>query len=358
MASSQARRVPLDKLALGEWAPQRLIASHWSSLDADQVLWLKNPTPTRSMTFEPHTMPTMATSSLDALLSVAPQASAGRLAATVFHIGKCGSTVFQNMLDAHPRILGVVEPEIFLQIMCGLLGGTRYTEHDRDRWLAAAMVAFVNLMRPPDRHLVVKFTSLCFVALEHVRRLFPDAPVFIVCREPKSLIAAHLRSPVVWGGLRSQQPSIPVDRLPEFEHLCARMYGMSCETARTLEEPEFVARTIGHYYQRILDLDDDRVIPIHYETMKDPERLRAVLQLCGVEDADDAALAPMLDAARYYTKDFTQRAIYTGDRPVAMDAATLDGLVKHHVRAYEPLLARSARLLGRTATTARSGLIG
>lgn len=344
------RRVPLAEVERGEWAPQRLLTTDPLTLDASLVQWLLNPELDRSMRFDApsNVAPTLGTTSVEDLLSRVDQPPASRIAALVFHIGKCGSTLLQNILDAHPRIAAVGEPEIFMQIVCGGLDGTAYTESDRRLLFLAALNAYANTVRSPDEHLVVKFTSVCYAGWQEIRTWCPGVPALVVCREPKSLITAHLRSPVMWGGFRTLPRQPQGRRRLELDDLSLRLYGLAWDAVRALPHEEFIARTIAHYYQRILDLDDDLVVPVHYETMKDPERLRVVLRLCGVEQDGEEALAAMLDAGRYYTKDFSQRSLFSGDRPAPIAPDALERLVDRWVSpVYERLLERTSRLFER-----------
>lgn len=331
--------VPPGQMAGGHWVPLRLATARRMWLDIQRVEWFE-PRQAEPLQGAARRDRKIATTSAEELLAFADGDDPANLGAFILHIGKSGSTLLRNMLDSHPDIRALLEPPILTQILCWFTEDNHDVE--RERLLRATINAHAGAACATGRQLVIKFSSVCVAGLACLRRLYPTVPVLMVIREPRSLIAAHLRSPVLWGEMRTLDPALIRGCRPQLDRLTQQICGMTWDIACGLSNEAFIARTIGHYYHTVLAIDDPRVVPFAYEGLRNPKILRAVLSMCRV-DVTDEAVASMLALGAHHAKNPSQP--YDDDADAGADSTTRAGLIRDWVaEPYDRLVQRSAKM--------------
>ena len=122
-------------------------------------------------------------------------------ASPVFIVGvpRSGTSLLEQMLDAHPDIYGAGEREE-LQAIAGLMTDEHLSEHDLDRlaerYLMQTRPAGTNAKRITDK------MPDNFLALGHAARLFPEARVIHCVRDPAdtglSCLFQHFKDALPW----------------------------------------------------------------------------------------------------------------------------------------------------------------
>lgn len=108
----------------------------------------------------------------------------------VFHTGRCGSTLLGNLLDEHPRLRVIQEPEVVNRALAEDLA--------TDAGLRALVTAFGRGLPAEDRS-VLKLTSWATGSGARLLRALPRTPAVFLWREPAEVVASCLADPPGWG---------------------------------------------------------------------------------------------------------------------------------------------------------------
>jgi sulfotransferase family protein len=186
--------------------------------------------------------------SLDALRVVSPGAP---LAALIFHVSRCGSTLVAQILASLPRHIVASEPPIVDDILRTRERDPRATDEDRIAWLRGAMHSLGQPNRCGGARLFVKLDCWHIFSLPLFRRAFPAVPFVFVFRDPVEVLASALARP----GLTFLPETIPS------EHL-----GLTPEARAALSREEYGATVIGRFFQRARDHRAE-LHPLAYERL-------------------------------------------------------------------------------------------
>lgn len=128
--------------------------------------------------------------SLDALLDVPPGAS---VAGIVFHVSRCGSTLFSRTLAALPRHIVASEPRIIDAILRIRSRVPTATEDQQIAWLRGAARSLGQANRTGGERLFLKVDCWSIFSLPLLRRAFPAARLFFVHRDPLEVLVSLMR---------------------------------------------------------------------------------------------------------------------------------------------------------------------
>jgi hypothetical protein len=242
----------------------------------------------------------------------------------IFHMSRCGSTLVAQMLAARSDSIVLSEPAPFDAM---LRPPSTVDQPQHIKWLQALVSAMGQPSLGRERHLFIKLDCWHILDLSLIRRAFPSVPWVFLCREPRQVMASHLRQR-------------GVQTVPGL--LDPRLFGIEPEVALTMPGAEYCARVLGRIcaaaavapggglvnYSQLPDAVFEIILP------------RFGLPRFSVPVADDGHAA-MREAARRNSK--------TPDRPfsAANDAAPIpaDGAAEAAVVAFldEPYRALERR---------------
>lgn len=200
----------------------------------------------------------------------------------IFHMSRCGSTLLANLLSTLPGVCVISEPQP-LHVLLGAWTKTT-DETTRERLLRILMAGFAPPRTWPPHRVIIKLVSTDVMALDVLKRCFPNVPWVFMCRDPLEVMVSALYSPPGW--LREQ---------------------MGCEQLRYLHtalEPAAAHRS-AHILRRLLaafvehGVDGGVVVP--YEELVEEGFLR-VLKHFGVPTHDINMRAVSIEAT-YDAKD-------------------------------------------------------
>jgi gluconate kinase len=127
---------------------------------------------------------------LSFLPEAAAQLEAVEPAAFIFHISRCGSTLFTQLLGLDEENL--VLPEVpFIDQLLRL--GEGISEEQRTAYLKAAIRLVGQRRFPNEKRLIVKLDSWHLFFADTLRRAFPGVPFILLYRSPEAVLNSHAR---------------------------------------------------------------------------------------------------------------------------------------------------------------------
>jgi hypothetical protein len=207
----------------------------------------------------------------------------------VFHLSRCGSTLFAQVLAASPRhrVLSEVPPIDQLlahDLAAGLPRARRVAR------LRALVNACARRRFPEERHLFIKWDAWHTLHLDIIQEAFPDTPWIYLHRDPVEILVSQRRqrgyqflpgmmNPALFGIAPAELPQL------DFDVYAARVLGAAAAAA-----------------VRALALPGHRGLAVEYSTLRDklPSLLRHHF---GLRDCDEAEQAAMQAAAARNAKN-------------------------------------------------------
>jgi hypothetical protein len=148
----------------------------------------------------------------------------------IFHMSRCGSTLVAQMLAARSDSVVLSEPAPFDSMLHPKDSQPAIAEDDHIRWLRALVSAMDQRRTGDGRYFFVKFDCWHALSLPLIRRAFPTVPLVFLYRQPREVLASHLR----------QRGVQTVPGLVD-----SRLFGIDGAAAVTMPAPEYCARVLG-----------------------------------------------------------------------------------------------------------------
>ena len=150
----------------------------------------------------------------------------------IFHMSRCGSTLVSQMLAAREDSVVLAEP---MAIDSMLRPPVPVPDERHAAWIRTLILA-MGQPRFGERHYIIKFDCWHVFFLPLIARAFPNVPRLFLYREPRAVLASHLRQrgvQTVPGMLDPALFGIPMSEaatMPPAEY-CARILGRILEAA-------------------------------------------------------------------------------------------------------------------------------
>jgi hypothetical protein len=237
----------------------------------------------------------------------------------IFHMSRCGSTLVAQMLAARSDSIVLSEPAPFDAM---LRPPAAIPQRQHIDWLQALVSAMGQPRLGSERHFLIKLDCWHILELSLIRRAFPSVPWIFLYREPRQVMASHLR----------QRGVQTVPGLVD-----PRLFGIEPDVALTMPGAEYCARVLGRICSAAAGTKGGGLV--NYSQLPDAV-FEIIMPRFGVPAADDTRAA-MQEAARRHSK--------TPDRPfsAANEAAAIpaDGAAEAAVVAFldEPYRALERR---------------
>jgi hypothetical protein len=205
----------------------------------------------------------------------------------IFHVSRCGSTLVANALRATGRFRVISEAGL----INALLRSSFFRSHKGTPLLLRnALTLLGNRVSTQRMPYVVKFSSWNLFQIQQIRWLWPNVPWIFLYRQPTSIAASILESPVGWmAGHHSEED--------------CRDLGIPTNDARGSRE-EYIARVLGQLASKALTEIDTAAAVIEYERLS-LQLLRQVSSLFG-EELTGAELRLLQQALGTDSKDRLQ----------------------------------------------------
>lgn len=226
-------------------------------------------------------------------LATAPVAAPHAL---IFHVGRCGSSVLVNMLNALPHVLVISEPPFVNGLIRRSLERVAI-EGDGARDVLARGVAAAAQPWNGEPVTILKTVSWNLVAGFELMRRFPETLAVFLTREPEAVVRSNLRTPPAWNALTERDPDLLRALIPTLRDRASLPTGA-----------ELYAHAWRAQMERADWLPRERTLHLHHEDLvaDPPAWLDQVLSHLRI-DVDDEQRRAMLDTARFHAKVPGQR---------------------------------------------------
>jgi len=212
----------------------------------------------------------------------------------IFHLSRCGSTLFSQALASSTKNIVLSEPEPLDMILSARFNHPWVTEEMQVAWLRAVAGKLFQPRFGESRGFV-KFDSWHTLYLPLIAHAFPDVPMIFLYRDPVEILASQMRLP----GMQSIRGG-----------KVGMVFGITFEAAMSLSPEEYCATILARTCASFLDHYDwlareRRVELVNYTQL--PEYLWENLPEVFDLSASPEELQLMRDAAKRDAKQPTSQ---------------------------------------------------
>lgn len=234
----------------------------------------------------------------------------------IFHVSRCGSTLFTKALARSPRNLVINQGGPLQEGFWAAI--TDHWQHPPEiserniRMLQNLVRLMARRRRPEYEHGFVKFISWNVIYLELICAAFPDASALYLYRDPVEVIANVLQETTAVlrakGGLHARELT---GLLPQ-------------DTAR-MSNVEYLAHCYANYFNVVLDVSETTGLHlVNYKQLKHAKAFADILARGFNFRPDHAELEQMQKQYLFYSKDDTDTTLFTGDIDNMLDILPSD----------------------------------
>jgi hypothetical protein len=234
--------------------------------------------------------------------------------AFIFHMSRCGSTLFSNCVRALDDAIVISEAQPFNAVLAP------YSETlwpfepaqwatERDRLLRRFVLSMGQRLKGGERRLFFKFTSWNTVRLGTIRALWPATPWIFLSRDPVEVMVSNLASNAGWMTLRDSPAQTRA------------LFGWRDADSSVMSREEYCARVLGHFCWTAKSSKGPRDMVLDYRDLN----LDHVIQVLGRLDIEPSAKETARLAAQFgiYAKDPLQAKGFEDDSIQKRHRATL-----------------------------------
>lgn len=229
----------------------------------------------------------------------------------IFHVSRCGSTLFTKALARSPRNLVINQGGPLQEGFWAAI--TDHWQHPPEiserniRMLQNLVRLMARRRRPEYEHGFVKFISWNVIYLELICAAFPDASALYLYRDPVEVIANVL------------QETTAVLRAKGHSH-SRELTGLLPQDTAKMSNVEYLAHCYANYFNIVLD--NSRTGGLHlvnYKQLRHSEAFTDILARGFNFRPENAELEKMRKQYLYYSKDDTDTTLFTDDIETMLD---------------------------------------
>ncbi|RYU83251.1 sulfotransferase family protein [Hymenobacter persicinus] len=195
--------------------------------------------------------------------------------AIIFHVSRCGSTLFSQLLALQPQHLVLSEVPFFDELLRLPLSCPAVTPAAAGRLFHAALQLYAGSAPHIPEHVFVKADSWHLHFYEQLRQLYPTVPFVLLYRNP-------------WEVLQSQQRRRSVQAVPGM--LEPALFGFGPEQAAEYDLDRHMANVLHSYLKKMLTVvgSDPHSILLNYSEGAEAG-LRKIVAATGIPFPDHYA---------------------------------------------------------------------
>ncbi|MDT8320921.1 MAG: hypothetical protein RQ826_10395 [Xanthomonadales bacterium] len=230
----------------------------------------------------------------------------------IFHVSRCGSTLFTKALASSPGNLTINQGGPLQEGFWAAITDQWQTAPEPSprklRMLGNLVLLLTRRRRPEYRRSFIKFISWNVIYLDFIRRAFPEAHLLYLYRDPVEVIATVLQETTAV--LRSKgQPR------------ATGLTGLPPAVTAQMSDSIFLAHCFAHYFRIVRQIAERcRLQLLDYEHTRDPALFPETLARGLGLQPGAAELKLMLKQFRYYSKDDTKSTLYAGEPSDLLDS--------------------------------------
>ncbi len=179
-----------DSGAQSHWIPERLVRGPQETrcrwIDIGDVRY-SEPFFDMTLARRRRDRPAQSISSLQEVYDRAAETSSVEPSAFFFHVSRCGSTLFCQLLCLDERAIVLSEPPILDEVLRSGLS-------DRERLFVATLRLLCRHRFGAERKAFIKTDCWHLFDAATLRRLYPHTPFVLLYRSPEAVLASHRRA--------------------------------------------------------------------------------------------------------------------------------------------------------------------
>lgn len=223
----------------------------------------------------------------------------------IFHVSRCGSTLFTKALARSPRNLVINQGGPLQEGFWAAI--TDHWQHppeinDRNIHMLQNLVRLMARRRRPEyEHGFVKFISWNVIYVDLICAAFPDASALYLYRDPVEVIANVL------------QETTAVLRAKGNLH-AREITGLLPQDTAHMSNVEYLAYCYANYFNVVLDKSEATGLRlVNYKQLRHADAFADILERGFNLRPDNAELERMRKQYLYYSKDDTDTTLFTDD---------------------------------------------
>lgn len=234
----------------------------------------------------------------------------------IFHVSRCGSTLFTKALANSPRNLTINQggplQEGFWAAITQNWQHAPETSPRNIRMLRNLVLLMTRKRRPEYQRSFVKFISWNVIYLDLIHKAFPDAAIVYLYRNPLEVIATVMQETTAVLRAKGQ---------PRSQSLTGLLPGVT----ERMSDAEYLAHCFAYYFAIVQQLAASCDLHlVNYEQTRDPAYFKDILSRGLFLQPDAEELELMLQQFHYYSKDDSKRTIYAGEPEDLLDILSED----------------------------------
>lgn len=224
----------------------------------------------------------------------------------IFHVSRCGSTLFCKALARLPSNLiinqgGPLQSGFWAAATDGWTRPLEATETNLDRLRNLVSLMTRRRRRPDYRSAFVKFISWNTVYIDFIRAAFPDTPSLYLYRDPAEVISVVLEETTAALKLR-HTPLAPV------------LTGLPRDRIESLDDVEFLAHCYACYFRTVAQQPNGAGLSlINFRNTSQRQKFPEILSRGLGWEVDSQPLEAMQAQYDYYSKDDSNKTVYRGE---------------------------------------------
>lgn len=223
----------------------------------------------------------------------------------IFHVSRCGSTLFTKALARSPRNLVIIQGGPLQNGFWAAI--TNHWQHPPEvnelniQMLRNLIKLMARRRRPEYERCILKMISWNIIYLDLICAAFPDASALYLYRNPVEVIANVLQETTAVLCAKG-------------DLLAGELTGLSPHDTAEMSNVEYLAHCYAHYFDVALKKSEDTGLQlVNYEQLKHSEAFAHILAQGLNLKPDDLELKKMRKQYLYYSKDDTDTTLFTGD---------------------------------------------
>jgi len=234
----------------------------------------------------------------------------------IFHVSRCGSTLFTKALARSPRNLVIIQGGPLQEGFWAAI--TDHWQHppeisEHNILMLQNLVMLMARKRRPEYEICfLKLISWNVIYLDLICAAFPDAKALYLYRDPVEVIANVLQETTAVlcakGGA-----------------LAGELTGLLPQDTAHMSNVEYLAHCYAHYFEVVLDNSENTELSlVNYRQLRHSKAFADILARGLNSRPDNAELEQMREQYLYYSKDDTDTTLFTGDIDDMLDILTKD----------------------------------
>lgn len=207
--------------------------------------------------------------------------------AVIFHVSRCGSTLFSQLLGLNDRHMVLSEVPFFDELLRLPLTQDEFAVEQRSALLKAAIRIYANSREERPKHIFIKTDSwhLCFY--DQIRNTFPNTPFILLYRDP-------------WEVIQSQQRRRGMQSVPGV--IEPALFGFTRKEATETDLDKYMALVLQQYFSRIIAISNSDALTLLVNYAQGAEDISKQLFSFLNISMDDELNAGIAERVKYHGK--------------------------------------------------------